>query len=79
MSSVRIPKTDKMLKTLYKFFKKWYNIKGNTAQIDARILLAYYSVILTKFSLTCASKPASNLANLTKNLTAQSAHAIYAV
>ena len=52
---------------------------GNTAQIDARILLAYYSVILTKFSLTCVSKPASNLANLTKNLTAQSAHALCAV
>ncbi len=27
MSSIRMPKTDKMLKTLYKYGKKWYNIE----------------------------------------------------
>ena len=33
-----------------------------------------FSVILPKFSLTCVSKPASNLDNLTKNLTTHLTH-----
>ena len=41
---------------------------GNTAQIDARTLLAYYSVILHRNSLTCASKPASSAPKIIRNL-----------
>ncbi len=49
-------------------------ILGNTAQIDAHALLEAVSVMLHKNSLTCDSKPAEFLYNLTKNLTAQSVH-----
>jgi hypothetical protein len=48
--------------------------KGNTAQIAAHALLESYSVMLHKNLLTCVSKPAIFLYNLTKNLTSQSAH-----
>ena len=41
--------------------------------IKAHALLEYVSVMLHKNSLTCDSKPAKFLYNLTKNLTAQSA------
>ena len=42
--------------------------------IKVRALLEYVSVMLHKNSLTCDSKPTKFLYNLTKNLTAQSAH-----
>ena len=48
--------------------------KGNTAQIAAHALLESYSVSLHINPLTCVSKSAVFLCNLTKNLTSQSAH-----
>ena len=54
-------------------------ILGNTAQIAAHALLESYSVSLHINPLTCVSKSAVFLCNLTKNLTSQSAHPNVAV
>ncbi len=57
--------------------------KGNTAQSPCFALCTHlaciFSVILHKFSLAGVSPPASSLYNLTKNLTAQSAHKLCTV
>ena len=57
---------------------KQYN-KGNTAQFKAHGLLEYYSVSLPKNQPPYVSMRTDYLSNLTKNLTAQSAHLNYAV
>ena len=55
------------------------NVIGNTAQFKAHGLLEYYSVSLPKKSRQGDSLTSIYLYNLTKNLTAQSAHLNYAV
>ena len=55
------------------------NNKGNTAQFKAHGLLESYSVSLPKKSRQGDSLTSIYLYNLTKNLTAQSAHLNYAV
>ena len=50
------------------------DLLGQYRTIKAHALLEAISVMLHKNSLTCDSKPAKFLYNLTKNLTAQSAH-----
>jgi hypothetical protein len=58
---------------MHSVIRLYLKTDGNTAQRPPDGFVAHlppiFSVILTKNSLTYASKPASFLANLTKNLT----------
>ena len=62
---MKLSAPEKIEKALQKAAKYVIMNKGNTAQRDARVSLAYYSGILYRNFLTYASKPAKFLYNLT--------------